>query len=89
MLSTIKLHNFLKSTTSISMLVVFLFEVVFEIQIFKFLNSDIVFVDKMTSSELQNFITSQDLQSLFWLFGHLFTTHDDSNVIHKAYTSLL
>jgi hypothetical protein len=30
------------------MLVVFSFEVVFKIQIFKFLNSDVVFVDKMT-----------------------------------------
>jgi hypothetical protein len=58
------------------MLVVFSFEVVFKIQILFFLNSDVVFVDNMTSNEkncqLQNSITSQDLQSLFWLFGHLF-----------------
>jgi hypothetical protein len=33
------------------MLVVFSFEVVFKIQSFKFLNSDVVFVDKMTSNE--------------------------------------
>jgi hypothetical protein len=33
------------------MLVVFSFEVVFKIQILKFLNSDIVLVDKMTSNE--------------------------------------
>jgi hypothetical protein len=58
------------------MLVVFSFEVVFKIQILFFLNSDVVFVDNMTSNEkncqLQNSITSQDLQSFFWLFGHLF-----------------
>jgi hypothetical protein len=33
------------------MLVVFSFEVVFKIQILKFLNSDLVFVDSMTSNE--------------------------------------
>jgi hypothetical protein len=47
----------------------------------------------MTSNEknfqLQNSITSQDLQSLFWLFGHLFISHDDSNIIQKTCTSLL
>jgi hypothetical protein len=33
------------------MLVVFSFEVVFKIQNLKFLNSDVVLVDKMTSNE--------------------------------------
>jgi hypothetical protein len=33
------------------MLMVFSFEVVFKIQILKFLNSDVVFVDKMTSNK--------------------------------------
>jgi hypothetical protein len=33
------------------MLVVFSFEVVFKIQILNFINSDVVFVDKMTSNE--------------------------------------
>jgi hypothetical protein len=33
------------------MLVVFPFEVVFKIQILKFLNSNVVFVDKMISNE--------------------------------------
>jgi hypothetical protein len=73
------------------MLVVFSFEVAFKIQIFSFLNLDVVFVDDMTSNEksqLKNSITSQDLQSLFWLFGHLFISHDGSNNMHKTYTSL-
>jgi hypothetical protein len=33
------------------MLVVFSFDVIFKIQNFNFLNSDVVFVDKMTSNE--------------------------------------
>jgi hypothetical protein len=33
------------------MLMFFSFEVVFKIQIYNFLNSDVVFVDKMTSNE--------------------------------------
>jgi hypothetical protein len=33
------------------MLVVFSFEIVFKIQILNFLNSDVVFVDKITSNE--------------------------------------
>jgi hypothetical protein len=33
------------------MLVIFYFEVVFKIQILDFLNSDVVFVDNMTSNE--------------------------------------
>jgi hypothetical protein len=33
------------------MLVVFSFDVVFKIQIFKFLNSDVVLIDKTTSDE--------------------------------------
>jgi hypothetical protein len=89
-LSTIKFHNFSIPTTF--MLVVFSFGILFKIQIPFFLNSDVVFVDKMISNEkscqLQNFITSQDLQSLFWLFGHLFISHDGSNNIYKSYTSL-
>jgi hypothetical protein len=61
------------------MLVVFPFEVVFKIQILNFLNSDVFF-------QLQNSITCQDLQSLFWLFGYLFISHDGSNIIHKFFT---
>jgi hypothetical protein len=73
------------------MLVVFSFEVVFKIQILIFLNSDVVFIDNMISMkncQLQTCITSQDLQSLFWLFDHLFISHDGSNNMHKFYTSL-
>jgi hypothetical protein len=74
-------------------MLVFSFEVVFKIQILNFLNLDVVLVDKMTSNEkngqLQNSITYQDLQSLFWLFDHLFISHDGSNNMHKSYTSLL
>jgi hypothetical protein len=33
------------------MLLVFSFGVVFKIQIFKFLNSDVIFIDKVTSNE--------------------------------------
>jgi hypothetical protein len=33
-------------------------------------------------------MTSQDLQNLFWLFGHLFISHDGFNNMHKFYTSL-
>jgi hypothetical protein len=44
---------------------------------------------KSKSCQLQNFITSQDLQCLFWLFGHLFIPHVGSNIIHKSYTYLL
>jgi hypothetical protein len=64
--------------------------VVFKIQILNFLNSDVGLIDKMTSNEkvAKNSITSQDLQSLFWLFGHLFISHDDSNNMHKSNTSL-
>jgi hypothetical protein len=47
----------------------------------------------MTSNEkscqLENSITYQDLQNLFWLFSHLFISHDDSNIIQKSCTSLL
>jgi hypothetical protein len=45
-LSTIKFYNSSIPTTFV--LVVFSFEVVFKIQILKFLNLDVVFVDKIT-----------------------------------------
>jgi hypothetical protein len=48
-LSTTKFHN--SSIPTTFMLVVFSFEVVFKIQILNFINSDVVFVDKMTSNE--------------------------------------
>jgi hypothetical protein len=48
-LSTTKFHN--SSIPTTFMLVVFSFEVVFKIQILNFLNSDVVFVDNMTSNE--------------------------------------
>jgi hypothetical protein len=73
------------------MLVVFSFEVVFEILILIFSNSDVVLVDKMTwNKKVVNYkiLTSQNLHSLFWLFGHLFISHDGSNNMHKSYTSL-
>jgi hypothetical protein len=46
----------------------------------------------MTTNEkgcqLQNSAISQDLQSLFWLFDHLFISQDGSNNMHKSFTSL-
>ena len=48
-LSNIKLHNFLRSTTFV--LVVSAFEVILKIQILNLRNSNIVFLDKMTSNE--------------------------------------
>jgi hypothetical protein len=39
---------------------------------------------KWKSYQLQNSITSQDLQSLFWLFGHLFISHYGSNNMYKS-----
>ena len=48
-LSTTKLHNFLRSTTFV--LVVSPFEVILKIQILHLRNSNIVFLDKMTSNE--------------------------------------
>jgi hypothetical protein len=90
-LSTTKFHNFSRHKTFI--LVVFPFEVVFKIQIlifFKFRRSFRWQDDfKWKSCKLQNSITFQDLQSFFWLFGHLFIPHDGSNIIHKSYISLL
>jgi hypothetical protein len=43
---------------------------------------------KWKRCQLQNSITSQDIQSLFWLIGHLFISHDGSNNMHKSNTSL-
>ena len=88
-LSTTKFHN--SSIPTTFMLVVFSFEVVFKIQILNFLNSDVVSLTiwlQMKKLPATKFITSQDLQSLFWLFGHLFISHDGSNNMHKYYTSL-
>jgi hypothetical protein len=48
-LLTTKFHN--SSIPITFMLVVFSFEIIFKIQILNFLNSDVVFVDKMTSNE--------------------------------------
>jgi hypothetical protein len=48
-MSTTKFHN--SSIPTTFMLVIFYFEVVFKIQILDFLNSDVVFVDNMTSNE--------------------------------------
>jgi hypothetical protein len=48
-MSTRKFHNFLRSTTFL--LVFFPFDGVFKIQNLNFLNSDVVFVDKMISNE--------------------------------------
>jgi hypothetical protein len=35
------------------------------------------------------FYNSQGLQSLFWLFDHLFIRHGGSNIVHKSYITLL
>jgi hypothetical protein len=35
------------------------------------------------SYQLQNSITSQDLQSLFWSFGQIFIRHGGSNIDRK------
>jgi hypothetical protein len=48
-MSTTKFHN--SSIPTTFMLVVFYFEVVFKIQVLKFLNYDVVFVDNITSNE--------------------------------------
>jgi hypothetical protein len=48
-ITTTQFHN--SSIPTTFMLVVFSFEVVFKIQILNFLNSDVVFVDNMTSNE--------------------------------------
>jgi hypothetical protein len=48
-ISTTKFHNSSIPTTFI--LVVFSFFVIFKIQILKFLNSDVVLIDNMTSNE--------------------------------------
>jgi hypothetical protein len=74
------------------MLVVFSFEVVLKIQILNFLNSDVVFVDNMTlnekSCQLQNSITSQDLQKLFWFLVicsfHMMVLTICTNLIHLS-----
>jgi hypothetical protein len=39
------------------------------------------------SCQLQTSITSEDLQSLFWLFGHLLISHDGSNNMYKFYVN--
>ena len=84
-------HNFSRSTEFI--LVVFPSEVVWKVWILKFWNSNTVLHDKddfkSKSCQLQSFITFRDLQSLFWLFGHLFIRHGRSNIVHKSYISLL
>jgi hypothetical protein len=49
-----KVHNFSRPTTF--MLVIFPFEVVFKIQNLNFLNSNVVFIDKMTSNDGYNII---------------------------------
>jgi hypothetical protein len=85
-----KFHNFLRPTTLI--LVVYPFEVVLKIQFFKFLKFRRSFCwkndFKSKCCQLQISITSQDVQSLFWLFGHLFIPRIGSNIIHKSFTSL-
>jgi hypothetical protein len=48
-LSTTKLHNFFRSTTFV--LVVSPFEVILKIQFLNLINSNIVFLDKMTTNE--------------------------------------
>jgi hypothetical protein len=59
------------------MLMVFSFEVVFKIQILNFLNSDIVFVDNMTSNEklsttkFYNSTRSRKFILVVWSFVHL------------------
>jgi hypothetical protein len=59
------------------MLVVFSFEVAFKIQIFSFLNLDVVFVDDMTSNEKKstkkfyNFSRSTKFILVVWSFVHL------------------
>jgi hypothetical protein len=74
-LLTTKFHN--SSIPTTFMLVVFSFEVVFKIQNLNFLNSDIVFVDKMTSNEklptikFYNFSRSIKFILVVWLFVHL------------------
>ena len=39
--------------------------------------------------QVDNSINSQDLQSLFLLFSHLFVQYGGSNIVHKSHTSLL
>jgi hypothetical protein len=74
MFSTIKLHT--SSRPTIFMFVGFLFEVVFKIQNLNFLNSDIVFVDQMTSNEklsitkFYNFSRSIKFILVVWSFDH-------------------
>ena len=56
---------------------------------FKFLKFKRIFARqddfKLKSCQLQIFITFRDLQTLFWLFGHLFILHDGS----KYYSQIL
>jgi hypothetical protein len=73
------------------MLVVFPFEVIFKIQILKFLNSNVVFIDKMTSNDGYNIIHNNFSRStkfilVVWSF---FISRDGSNIIYKSCTSLV
>jgi hypothetical protein len=74
------------------MLVVFPFEVIFKIQILKFLNSNVVFIDKMTSNgklpttKFNNFSRSTKFILVVWSF---FISRDGSNIIYKSCTSLV
>jgi hypothetical protein len=74
-LSTTKFYN--SSIPITFMLVVFSFEVAFKIQIFSFLNLDVVFVDDMTSNEKKstkkfyNFSRSTKFILVVWSFVHL------------------